>query len=47
MYWFFVGLLLIVIGLTDSLLVFDQDLEHFLITQQYGHIFHKYGWCVE
>ncbi|MBP5974869.1 PepSY domain-containing protein [Brasilonema sp. CT11] len=35
---FFVGLLLIVIGLTGSLLVFEQDLDRFMIAQQYGHI---------
>ncbi|MBP5972958.1 PepSY domain-containing protein [Brasilonema sp. CT11] len=35
---FFVGLLLIVIGLTGSLLVFEQDFDHFMIAQQYGHI---------
>ena len=35
---FFVGLLLIVIGVTGSLLVFEQDFDHFMISQQYGHI---------
>lgn len=35
---FSVGLLLILIGLTGSLLVFEQDFDHFMITQQYGHI---------
>ncbi|MHC5831548.1 MAG: PepSY domain-containing protein, partial [Nostoc sp.] len=35
---FCVGLLLIVIGLTGSLLVFEQDFDHFMISQQYGHI---------
>ncbi|MEH1934498.1 MAG: PepSY-associated TM helix domain-containing protein [Nostoc sp.] len=35
---FFVGLLLIVVGLTGSLLVFEQDFDHFMISQQYGHI---------
>ncbi|MEH2065258.1 MAG: PepSY-associated TM helix domain-containing protein [Nostoc sp.] len=35
---FFVGLLLIVIGVTGSLLVFEQDLDHLMISQQYGHI---------
>ncbi|MEH2007060.1 PepSY-associated TM helix domain-containing protein [Nostoc sp.] len=35
---FFIGLLLIVVGLTGSLLVFEQDFDHFMISQQYGHI---------
>lgn len=35
---FCVGLLLIVVGLTGSLLVFEQDFDHFMISQQYGHI---------
>ncbi|MEH2466271.1 PepSY-associated TM helix domain-containing protein [Nostoc sp.] len=35
---FFVGLLLIVIGLTGSLLVFELDFDRFMIAQQYGHI---------
>ncbi|MEH1769030.1 MAG: PepSY-associated TM helix domain-containing protein [Nostoc sp.] len=35
---FFVGLLLIVIGLTGSLLVFEQDFDHLMIRQQYGNI---------
>ncbi|MEH2405957.1 PepSY-associated TM helix domain-containing protein [Nostoc sp.] len=35
---FFVGLLLIVVGLTGSLLVFEQDFDHFMISQQYEHI---------
>ncbi|MDF5721427.1 MAG: PepSY-associated TM helix domain-containing protein [Rhizonema sp. PD37] len=35
---FFVGLLLIVIGLTGSLLVFEQEFDNFTITQQYGRI---------
>lgn len=35
---FFVGLLLILIGLTGSLLVFEQDFDHFMIAQQYGKI---------
>lgn len=35
---FCVGLLLIVIGLTGSLLVFEQDFDHFMISQQYGQI---------
>lgn len=35
---FFVGLMLIVVGLTGSLLVFEQEFDHFMITQQYGHI---------
>ncbi|MDF5716322.1 MAG: PepSY-associated TM helix domain-containing protein [Rhizonema sp. NSF051] len=35
---FFVGLLLIVIGLTGSLLVFEQDFDRFMITRNYGII---------
>ncbi|MDF5721858.1 MAG: PepSY-associated TM helix domain-containing protein [Rhizonema sp. PD37] len=35
---FFVGLLLIVIGLTGSLLVFEQDFDKWMITRQYGII---------
>jgi uncharacterized iron-regulated membrane protein len=35
---FCVGLLLIIIGLTGSLLVFEQDFDHLMITQKYGHI---------
>ncbi|MEH2259711.1 PepSY-associated TM helix domain-containing protein [Nostoc sp.] len=33
-----VGLVLIIVGLTGSLLVFEQDFDHFMITQQYGQI---------
>ncbi|MEH2263859.1 PepSY-associated TM helix domain-containing protein [Nostoc sp.] len=35
---FCVGLLLIVVGLTGSLLVFEQDFDHLMISQQYGQI---------
>ena len=35
---FFVGLVLVIVGLTGSLLVFEQDFDHFMITQQYGQI---------
>ncbi|MDF5726183.1 MAG: PepSY-associated TM helix domain-containing protein [Rhizonema sp. PD37] len=35
---FFVGLLLIVIGLTGSLLVFEQDFDKWMITRNYGLI---------
>ena len=35
---FFVGLLLIVTGLTGSLLVFEQDFNRLMITRQYGII---------
>ncbi|MEH2117816.1 PepSY-associated TM helix domain-containing protein [Nostoc sp.] len=34
----FVGLVLVIVGLTGSLLVFEQDFDHFMITQQYGQI---------
>ncbi|MHC5719645.1 MAG: PepSY domain-containing protein, partial [Nostoc sp.] len=34
---FFIGLLLILVGLTGSLLVFEQDFDHFMISQQYCH----------
>ncbi|PHJ53439.1 peptidase [Nostoc linckia z18] len=34
----FVGLVLVIVGLTGSLLVFEQDFDHFAIAQQYGHI---------
>ncbi|WP_138498271.1 PepSY-associated TM helix domain-containing protein [Nostoc sp. PA-18-2419] len=33
-----VGLLLVIVGLTGSLLVFEQDFDRFMITQQYGQI---------
>ncbi|MFN6541181.1 MAG: PepSY-associated TM helix domain-containing protein [Nostoc sp. EkiNYC01] len=33
-----VGLVLIIVGLTGSLLVFEQDFDHLAIAQQYGHI---------
>ncbi|MEH2462335.1 PepSY-associated TM helix domain-containing protein [Nostoc sp.] len=35
---FSVGLLLIVIGLTGSLLVFQKEINHFLVAQQFGQI---------
>ncbi|MGI2902890.1 PepSY-associated TM helix domain-containing protein [Tolypothrix sp. VBCCA 56010] len=35
---FFVGLVLVIVGLTGSLLVFEQDFDHFMIAQQYGII---------
>ncbi|MGI2903686.1 PepSY-associated TM helix domain-containing protein [Tolypothrix sp. VBCCA 56010] len=35
---FFVGLVLLIVGLTGSLLVFEQDFDHFMIAQQYGII---------
>ncbi|MEH1831081.1 MAG: PepSY-associated TM helix domain-containing protein [Nostoc sp.] len=35
---FCVGLLLIVVGLTGSLLVFEQDFDKWMITRQYGII---------
>ncbi|MEH2177851.1 PepSY-associated TM helix domain-containing protein [Nostoc sp.] len=34
----FVGLVLVIVGLTGSLLVFEQDFDHFAIAQQYGQI---------
>ncbi|MEH2241507.1 PepSY-associated TM helix domain-containing protein [Nostoc sp.] len=34
----FVGLVLVIVGLTGSLLVFEQDFDHLMITQQYGII---------
>ncbi|WP_375513538.1 PepSY-associated TM helix domain-containing protein [uncultured Nostoc sp.] len=34
----FVGLVLVIVGLTGSLLVFEQDFDHFMISQQYGYI---------
>lgn len=34
----FVGLLLIIIGLTGSLLVFEKEIDHFLTDQQFGRI---------
>ncbi|MDZ8032219.1 PepSY-associated TM helix domain-containing protein [Nostoc sp. DedSLP04] len=33
-----VGLVLVIVGLTGSLLVFEQDFDHVAIAQQYGHI---------
>lgn len=33
-----VGLVLVIVGLTGSLLVFEQDFDHFMISQQYGQI---------
>ncbi|BCL34198.1 PepSY-associated TM helix domain-containing protein [Nostoc sp. MS1] len=33
-----VGLILVVIGLTGSLLVFEPEIEDFLVAQKYGHI---------
>ncbi|MDZ8261517.1 PepSY-associated TM helix domain-containing protein [Nostoc sp. ChiQUE01b] len=33
-----VGLVLIIVGFTGSLLVFEQDFDHFMIAQQYGQI---------
>ena len=35
---FFVGLVLVIVGLTGSLLVFEQDFDHFMIARHYGHI---------
>ncbi|MHC5738013.1 PepSY-associated TM helix domain-containing protein [Nostoc sp.] len=35
---FFVGLVLVIVGLTGSLLVFEQDFDRFMISQQYGQI---------
>ncbi|MEH2126412.1 PepSY-associated TM helix domain-containing protein [Nostoc sp.] len=35
---FFVGLVLVIVGLTGSLLVFEQDFDRLMITQQYGQI---------
>ncbi|MEH2201550.1 PepSY-associated TM helix domain-containing protein [Nostoc sp.] len=35
---FIVGLVLVIVGLTGSLLVFEQDFDRFMITQQYGQI---------
>ncbi|MEH2447975.1 MAG: PepSY-associated TM helix domain-containing protein [Nostoc sp.] len=31
-----VGLVLVIVGLTGSLLVFEQDFDHLMIAQQYG-----------
>ncbi|AVH69346.1 PepSY-associated TM helix domain-containing protein [Nostoc sp. 'Lobaria pulmonaria (5183) cyanobiont'] len=33
-----VGLVMVIVGLTGSLLVFEQDFDHFMIAQQYGQI---------
>ncbi|MBC6432936.1 PepSY domain-containing protein [Nostoc sp. HG1] len=35
---FFVGLVLVIVGLTGSLLVFEQDFDHLMISKQYGQI---------
>ncbi|MDZ8222451.1 MULTISPECIES: PepSY-associated TM helix domain-containing protein [unclassified Nostoc] len=35
---FIVGLVLLIVGLTGSLLVFEQDFDRFMITQKYGQI---------
>lgn len=34
----FVGLILIIVGLTGSLLVFQKEIDHSLISHQFGHI---------